>query len=255
MFKYDTTAPFTVTYCPTWYRSLLEIFFPSSSHEISGVGFPCAIHRKNTDGPGWRVSSLKASLMTGGSNLPPNFNSALACALSWSFRMKHWYIPLFSFFTDSILKTGSECLIDLPSLVQLIVLIGFPEKWQVNTAGRPKSTTCVCGSIFAERGAVTVNTVSTLSPPTELFTTHKYFPESSTTASLMMSVPDTCLTRSLRTTADLRVVPSMYLYHLLGEEKRRNGIRTKYFLDAFQRSKITFVSFGKIILINHEQVH
>ena len=41
---------------------------------------------------------------------------------------------------------------------------------------------------------MTVRTVSTLSPPTELLTLHRYFPESSTLASLMMSVPLTCNT-------------------------------------------------------------
>lgn len=251
IFKYETTAPFTVTYWPTWYLSLFDTFFPSSSHAISGVGFPWATHLRNTEGPGCNVSSVKASLITGGSTIfiriyywmntlhnliyfivktivlhrPPNFNSALAWALSWSLRIKHWYMPLFSFLTDSIFKTGSEWWIGLPSFVQLMVLIGFPEKWHVKIAGLPKSTTCVWGSIFAERGAVTVKTVSTLSPPTELLTTHKYFPLSSTTASLIISVPDTCFTRSSKTTADFLVVPSMYLYHLLGNWEK-NCFRT-----------------------------
>lgn len=109
---------------------------------------------------------------------------------------------------------ASLCPIDFPSFNHETVLIGFPEKWHVKIAGRPKSIIWVGGSIFADRGAVTVKTVSTLSPPTELLTTHKYFPESSTKASLMMSVPDTCLTRSSNVTACFRVVPSINLYHL-----------------------------------------
>jgi hypothetical protein len=51
------------------YRSLLDNFLPSSSHVISGVGLPSAIHFKNTDGPGWRVSSLKACRICGGSTV------------------------------------------------------------------------------------------------------------------------------------------------------------------------------------------
>lgn len=51
-------------------------------------------------------------------------------------------------------------------------------------------------------------------PPTELFTTHKYFPESSTLASLMIRVPDTCFTRSSRVTGCFLVVPSINLCHL-----------------------------------------
>lgn len=123
-------------------------------------------------------------------------------------------MPLSSFLTDSMRRIASVCPIDLPSFIHDTVLIGLPEKWHVNTAGRPKSTVCVGGSILADNGAVTVRTVSTLSPPTELLTTHKYLPESSITASLMISVPETCFTRSFKTTACLFGVPSMNLYHL-----------------------------------------
>ena len=85
-----------------------------------------------------------------------------------------------------------------------MVLTGFPEKWQVKIAGLPKSMVWTVGSMFAERGAVTVRTVSTLSPPTELLTTQRYFPESSTTAFLMIKVPETCLIRSPSGTGDFR---------------------------------------------------
>uniref|UniRef100_A0A2M4DL41 Putative secreted protein n=1 Tax=Anopheles darlingi TaxID=43151 RepID=A0A2M4DL41_ANODA len=78
MLRCETTSPLTVTYWPTWYRSLFVIFLPSSSQLISGVGFPPATHFRNTDGPGWRVSSGNASRMIGGSNRPPSFSSALA---------------------------------------------------------------------------------------------------------------------------------------------------------------------------------
>lgn len=64
-----------------------------------------------------------------------------------------------------------------------------------------------------------MRTVSTLSPPTELLTLHKYLPESSTLASLMMSVPLTCFTRSSSLTGCLAVLPSTYLYHLERGEK------------------------------------
>ncbi len=59
-----------------------------------------------------------------------------------------------------------------------------------------------------------MRTVSTLSPPTELLTLQRYFPESSTLASLMIRVPLTCLTRSSNLTGCLAVLPSTYLYHL-----------------------------------------
>lgn len=103
---------------------------------------------------------------------------------------------------------------NFPSFIQRMVLTGFPEKWQVKIAGLPKSIVCTAGSIEAESGAVTVKTVSTLSPPTELFTTQRYFPESSTTAFLMIRVPDTCLIRSPSGTGDFRRDPSINLYHL-----------------------------------------
>lgn len=61
---------------------------------------------------------------------------------------------------------------------------------------------------------VTVSTVSTLSPPTELLTTHKYLPESSTLASRIIKVPDTCLILSSNVTACFLFVPSRNLYHL-----------------------------------------
>lgn len=146
---------------------------------------------------------------------PPNLSSAVDCALSWSFLITHWYIPLSSFFTDSMRRIASVWSMNFPSFIHLIVLTGFPEKWQVKIAGRPKSMVWTVGSIVAESGAVTVRTVSTLSPPTELLTTHKYFPESSTTAFLMMSVPETCLIRSPNGTGDLRRDPSINLYHLV----------------------------------------
>lgn len=145
---------------------------------------------------------------------PPNLSSAVACALSWSFLMTHWYMPLSSFFTEGMVKMASVWSINFPSFIHRMVLIGFPEKRQVKTAGLPKSMVWTCGSIEAERGAVTVKTVSTLSPPTELFTTQRYFPESSTAAFLMIKVPDTCLIRSPSGTGDLRSDPSMNLYHL-----------------------------------------
>lgn len=173
----------------------------------------CKSHGKNKK----NSQALKKCLMEwfqGNLHRPPSLSSALAWALSWSLRITHWYMPLSSFLTDSMRRMASECPIDLPSFNHETVLIGLPEKWQVNTAGRPKSTVCVGGSIFADNGAVTVSTVSTLSPPTELLTTHKYFPESSMAASLMIRVPDTCFTRSFNTTACLFGVPSMNLYHL-----------------------------------------
>ena len=74
----------------------------------------------------------------------------------------------------------------------------------MNKAGLPKSIVCTFGSISADNGAVTVKTVSTLSPPTELLTTHKYLPESSTTAFLMIKVPETCLILSPSGTGDFR---------------------------------------------------
>ena len=107
--------------------------------------------------------------------------------------------------------------INFPSFIQRMVLIGFPEKRQVNTAGLPKSMVCTWGSMAAERGAVTVKTVSTLSPPTELLTTHRYFPESSTAAFLMIKVPETCLIRSPSGTGDFLSDPSINLYHLNGK--------------------------------------
>lgn len=58
------------------------------------------------------------------------------------------------------------------------------------------------------------NSLFRCSPPTELLTTHKYLPESSTFASLIIRVPDTCFTLSSSVTGCLRVVPSMNLYHL-----------------------------------------
>lgn len=128
--------------------------------------------------------------------------------------MKHWYMPLSSFFTASMRNVGSVCEIALPSFIHEMVLIGLPEKAHAKTAGLPKSMVCTAGSILDDNGAVTVNTVSTLSPPTELLTTHRYLPLSSTTASLMINVPETCFTRSFRTTACFLVVPSMNLYHL-----------------------------------------
>lgn len=123
---------------------------------------------------------------------PPSLSSALAPALSWSFLIKHWYIPLSSFFTDSILRNSKKlkmnfrsstpmfeietftylrvaswCFMSFPSLSHVIVLTGFPSYLQVNTAGLPKSTVCVAGSTVAFRGAVTVKTVSTDSPKIE----------------------------------------------------------------------------------------
>lgn len=71
---------------------------------------------------------------------------------------------------------------------------------------------------------VTVSTVSTLSPPTELLTTHKYLPESSTLASRIINVPDTCLILSSNVTACFLVVPSRNLYHL-----RMNALVTATF--------------------------
>lgn len=170
---------------------------------------------------------------------PPSFSSAVACALSWSFLMTHWYIPLSSFLTDSILRIASVWFMNFPSFIHLIVLIGFPEKWHVKIAGRPKSIVWTVGSMEADRGAVTVKTVSTLSPPTELLTTQRYFPESSTIAFLIMRVPETCLMRSPSGTGDLRSDPSMNLYHLVGLEKlmlvfenilarKKNGFATKW---------------------------
>lgn len=140
--------------------------------------------------------------------------------LSLPIRSSKWHqCDRFSYHFLTMKQFWSDCLVMTKRQFQkrklkILELKKLPEKWQVNTAGRPKSTTWDGGSILADNGAVTVNTVSTLSPPTELFTTHRYFPESSTTASLMMSVPDTCFTRSFKTTACLRVVPSMNLYHL-----------------------------------------
>ena len=61
---------------------------------------------------------------------------------------------------------------------------------------------------------VTVSTVSTLSPPTLLFTMHRYFPLSSTLASLMIRVPPTCFTLSFSLTGFLLLLFSMNLYHL-----------------------------------------
>ena len=66
---------------------------------------------------------------------------------------------------------------------------------------------------------VTVRTVSTLSPPTELLTLQRYLPESSTLASLMINVPLTCFTRSSSLTSCLAVLPSTYLYHLRIENR------------------------------------
>lgn len=123
------------------------------------------------------------------SHLPPSFSSAVACALSWSFLTKHWYIPLSSFLTLSILSTASSNPRGLPSFSHEIVLMGFPRTLQVKVAGLPKSMVWVLGSISAANGAVTVSTVSTLSPPTELFTMQRYLPESSTRASRMIRVP------------------------------------------------------------------
>lgn len=97
---------------------------------------------------------------------------------------------------------------------ELFINLKLPSNLHVNTAGLPKSIVCTLGSMVALSGAVTVSTVSTLSPPTELLTTQRYFPESSTLASLIIKVPATCLTRSLRATACFREVPSMNLYHL-----------------------------------------
>lgn len=74
---------------------------------------------------------------------------------------------------------------------------------------------------------MTVRTVSTLSPPTELLTLHKYLPESSTLASLMIRVPLTCLTRSSSLTGCLAVLPSTYLYHL-NKNKKKTEIRLRY---------------------------
>lgn len=128
--------------------------------------------------------------------------------------MKHWYIPLSSFFTLSILNVVSSCPRGLPSFNQEMVLIGLPLMLQVKVAGLPKSMVWLRGSISADKGAVTVSTVSTLSPPTELLTTHRYLPESSTWASRMIRVPLTWRTRSFNWTGWRRDVPSMNLYHL-----------------------------------------
>lgn len=88
----------------------------------------------------------------------PNLSSAVAWALSWSFLITHWYIPLSSFLTDSMRSTASEWSINFPSFIHRIVLIGFPVKWHVKMAGRPKSIVCAVGSIDADNGAVTVKT-------------------------------------------------------------------------------------------------
>lgn len=77
MFKYDTTSPLTVTYCPTWKRSEFAIFLPSSSQEISGVGLPPAMHLMKTGLFGCRISSEKAWRMIGGST-----GKKTACKLS-----------------------------------------------------------------------------------------------------------------------------------------------------------------------------
>ena len=70
-------------------------------------------------------------------HLPPSLSSAEAWALSWSFRTKHWYIPLSSRRTCSILNTVSVWLSATPSFIQLMDLMGFPSGLQVNVAGRP----------------------------------------------------------------------------------------------------------------------
>lgn len=144
---------------------------------------------------------LWLDLVTKNIHRPPSFNSALAPALSWSLRMKHWYIPLSSFLTDSILEIqilymltsvgkylswyscrivtnlniASWWFMSLPSFSQVIVLIGFPSYLHVNTAGRPKSTVCVAGSTVDFRGAVTVSTVSTDSPEIKVVGNLSYF--------------------------------------------------------------------------------
>lgn len=100
-----------------------------------------------------------------------------------------------------------------------MVLIGLPWTVQVKVAGLPKSMVCVLGSISAFSGAVTVKTVSTLSPPTELLTIQRYLPESSTRATRMIRVPLTWRTRSFSWTGWRLDVPSMNLYHLKQKDK------------------------------------
>lgn len=70
-------------------------------------------------------------------HLPPSLSSAEAWALSWSLRTKHWYMPLSSRRTCSILSTLSVWLMATPSFIQLMDLMGFPSGLQVNVAGRP----------------------------------------------------------------------------------------------------------------------
>lgn len=113
IFKWETTSPLAVTYCPTWvlnliyyeitfntliydiymnidmnlsksfnknkdYLSLFVTFFESSSQTISGTGFPVALHFNETVGPGWRISSRKWNVNFGGST-----------------RKINWYIKIF----------------------------------------------------------------------------------------------------------------------------------------------------------------
>jgi len=93
--------------------------------------------------------------------LPPSCSSAVACTISHSLLMKHWYIPWSSFCSGRIMSfSGDEVISNRLSRTIGFALRyhemrvrGCPPVMHWNTASFPTSTTCVCGCTWADNGA------------------------------------------------------------------------------------------------------